>query len=230
MNNPSEQRTRRGLVAVICAGVLALGAGIATNVLLTRVGPAPTVSGLVFPEPRALPEFTLQDQRGLRFGLAQLRGHWSVFAYGYTHCPDICPTTLASLAKAARRIKEREPDAAKLLQYVFLTVDPERDTPARLAEYLPFFHPDFIGVRAAAPAEAQSLEQALGMVAIINKPEDPDKPEQYSVDHGVAMYLVDPDGRLRALLRPEGAGAMSGSYDTDRLTGDILAVMAHYSM
>lgn len=226
MDETSVRRSRSSLLALLVVATLALGGGLGLSQYLMRSGAAPLISGLYLPEARPLPDFRLSDTRGRDFGPERLLGRWSVLAYGYTHCPDICPTTLASLAKAARLLAEREPEAYAQSQFLFLSVDPARDTAARLAEYVPYFHPDILALRSAPGAPPEALYRALGLVAIVNPPGDPAKPEQYTVDHGVALYVFDPRGRLRALLRPEGAGAASGAYAPERLVEDLLAIQA----
>ncbi|MBI2381755.1 MAG: SCO family protein [Gammaproteobacteria bacterium] len=213
--------SRRLLLAMLMLGTLALGAGFGLRQYLNEAGRAPVIAGIYLPEARPMPTMALKDADGAVFGNAQLQGHWTVLAYGYTHCPDICPTTLASLAKAARRVRELDARAAEDFAYAFLTVDPARDTAARLKDYVPFFHPEFRALRSESGAP-ESLYKALGIVAILNPPDDPAKPGQYTVDHGVAMYAFDPQGRLRAILRPENAA--QGAYDPERLAADLLAV------
>lgn len=221
-STPASHSALRWLLPILA--LLILAAGFALSLRVHRG--APEVAGLYLPEARPLPAFALQDHRGQAFGPAELQGRWTVLAYGYTHCPDICPTTLASLAKAARALAAEDPAAYAATRFAFLSVDPARDTAARLGEYVPFFHPDFLGLRVDGPA-GEPLLRALGIVAIVNAPADPAKPDQYAVDHGVAMYLLDPQGRLRAILRPEGANAATGAYAPEILVRDIRAVEAH---
>lgn len=208
--------------AFLIGGLLALGAGLYFGLQLTTPK-TPVIAGLVLPQARALPDFHLEDQDGKAFGKASMAGRWTVLAYGYTHCPDICPTTLASLAAAAREIARRDPAAYRDFRFAFLSVDPGRDSAERLKTYVPFFHPDFIGLRPATGGD-EDLVKALGIIALVNPPTDPAKPDVYPVDHGIAMYLIDNQARLRAILRPDGAGAASGAYDPQRLASDILAL------
>jgi protein SCO1/2 len=132
-------------LAVICVAVI-LGIGAA---LLVRHSSAPIdlSTGSYLSPRRALPNFSLIDQRGHAFGPAELRGRWSLLFFGYTNCPDYCPTTLAMLAAMEKQL--RAGGAALRPQVVFVSVDAKRDTPAQLARYVPYFDPEFVGVTAA---------------------------------------------------------------------------------
>ena len=93
--------------------------------------------------PRRFSDFTLTDQQGQPFNKDRLKGKWTLIYFGFTSCPDICPTTLATVAKMYRELK---PEEQQDLQVVLLSVDPERDTTEVLAQYVPYFHPEFVGV------------------------------------------------------------------------------------
>ncbi len=143
---------------------------------------------------RALPDFSLIDQQGRSFGAANLRGHWSIMFFGYTNCPDFCPTTLATLAALAKRLRA-EPGAV-LPQVVFVSVDAKRDTPAQLARYVPYFDPSFIGVTAADQPSIEAVARKLGVLVVIT----PMKDGTYTVDHSGSLFVLDPDGRVAAIL------------------------------
>jgi len=139
-------------------------------------------------------DFSLTDQNGKTRTLADFRGKVVVVFFGYTRCPDVCPTTLADL-KVAR---EQLGDEGKRVQVLFVTVDPERDTPQLLASYVPAFDPSFLGLYGDAAATARVAKEFKVFFQKV-----PGKtPDSYSVDHTSASYVFDPQGRLRLLVRP----------------------------
>lgn len=138
-------------------------------------------------------DFRLTDHNGKPRTLADFRGKVAVLFFGYTHCPDVCPTTLADLAQVMRLLGK---DAGRV-QVLFVTVDPERDKPDMLAQYVPAFDPSFLGLHGDAQATAQV---ARAFEAVYQK-----QPTSsgYSMDHSSGTYLIAPDGRVR-LLAPYG--------------------------
>jgi len=139
-------------------------------------------------------DFALTDHNGKTRTLADFRGKAVVVFFGYVHCPDVCPTTLADL-KVAR---EQLGDDGKRVQVLFVTVDPQRDTPQLLASYVPAFDPSFLGLYGDAAATARVAKEFKVFFQKV-----PGKtPDNYSVDHTSASYVFDPQGRLRLLVRP----------------------------
>ena len=134
-------------------------------------------------------DFHLNDPAGKVRTLADFRGKVVVLFFGYTQCPDVCPTTLSELAAA---VKELGPDAARV-QVLFVTVDPERDTPELLSRYVPAFNPTFLGLYGDAAATAATAKE----FKIIYQKQPGPTPGTYSVDHSAGTYLFDPQGRLR---------------------------------
>ncbi len=151
----------------------------------------PAIPGLLWPEPKPLAPFTAVDHDNNPFSLNELRGKWSFLFFGFTHCPDICPVTLAVLDKVHKQL-----DRARAVQTVFVSVDPERDTPARLQQYLTSFNPEFIGLGGSVEQIA-NLTGQIGLPYFLDKTESE---ENYLVDHGASLFLVDPQGRLVAIF------------------------------
>ena len=172
-------------VAAVCGIVFAL---------LPRPDGPPAIAGFVYPEPRAISPFKLGAHDGKPFDLESLKGKWTFVYFGYTYCPDVCPTTLAELARARKLL-----DHASLpAQYVFVSVDPRRDTPKRLAEYVAFFDASFVGATGSDEA-LKALTRQVG--AAYSYPEGT-KGAAYAVDHSSIVALFDPDARLRAVFTP----------------------------
>ena len=133
-------------------------------------------------------DFELKDPQGRTRTLADFRGKAVVLFFGYTQCPDVCPTTLAALAEAMKRLGA---DADRV-QVLFVTVDPERDTPALLAQYVPAFDPRFIGLYGDADATARTAKEFKVLYQKVAGPTG-----NYTMDHSAGTYVFDPQGRLR---------------------------------
>lgn len=137
-------------------------------------------------------DFRLTDHNGKLRTLADFRGKVVAIFFGYTHCPDVCPTTLSDFAMAMKLLGK---DADKV-QVIFVTVDPERDTPALLAQYVPSFHPGFLGMYTDAAATAALARE---FKAFYQK-QPVDGRGRYAVDHSAGTYVYDRQGRLRLYL------------------------------
>jgi len=150
--------------------------------------PTPKLDHLVsLDPPRDVAAFELTDQHGRPFTAADLRGRWTVLFVGFTHCPDICPTTLGLLASVDNRL----PEARRPLQFVFVSADPERDTPARLRDYVGLFNADWTAL--TGPFDQldrllDSLQLAYVKVPVGNG--------DYTIDHSTALVLIDPQARM----------------------------------
>lgn len=132
-------------------------------------------------------DFHMTDHNGQPRALAEFKGKVVALFFGYTHCPDVCPTTLADLAQTMRILGK---DAEKV-QVIFITVDPERDTPEMLVQYAPAFHPSFLGLYGDAKVTAQVAKSFY--VSYRKQP----SASGYTVDHSVGTFLIDPKGRVR---------------------------------
>jgi len=141
----------------------------------------------MFDVPRALPEFELLSHRGERFVASDFEGQWSLVFFGFTYCPDICPTTMAFLARFMEEL-ESFPEAADT-RVVMVSVDPARDSPERLAEYVPYFNPDFLGVTGEF-LEIHRL--ATGLNTPFRKV--PGEDDSYLVEHSANVVLINPRG------------------------------------
>jgi protein SCO1 len=137
--------------------------------------------------PLAGANFNLTDQNGKPRTLADFRGKVVALFFGYTHCPDVCPTTLADMAQAMGMLGK---DADRV-QVLFVTVDPERDKPEMLAKYMSAFNPSFLGLYGDADATAQAAKAFF--VSYMKQPTT----TGYSMDHSVGTFLIDPEGRVR---------------------------------
>ena len=159
----------------------------------------------VFDPPRPAPEFELPGSNGSPVTLGKYRGKVVALAFGFTYCPRICPVTLANLA----RVFEKLGPAATDVQVLFVSVDPERDTPQRMHEYLSFFNPTFVGAT-GTPQQLEAVQREFGISA--RRAISEDRKLGYEVHHSSFVYLIDRDGRLR-LLMPFGKTADDLAHD-----------------
>jgi protein SCO1 len=156
--------------------------------------------------------FDLTDHHGNRRTLADFRGKAVMLFFGYTHCPDMCPTTMALLAAALGRMG----DDARDVQVLFVTVDPKRDTPQVLAQYVPAFHPTFLGLYADPETTARTAREFKAFFEL----RPPDEHGAYTVDHSGQVYVFDPQGRLRLFIQPDAS--------PESIVHDVRALLAEY--
>jgi protein SCO1/2 len=167
-------------------------------------------SGTLLQQRRELAKFSLLRDNGQAFTRADLQGHWTLIFPGYTYCPDVCPTTLAFLKTLHEKLKA----SGQTVNVVFLSVDPARDTPERLASYVHYFNPDFVGVTAQEP-ELGRFTQMLG-IAYAKVPGSAGT-LAYTMDHSAALILLDPQARIAAYFSPP--------HKLEEMSADLGAVM-----
>lgn len=153
----------------------------------------------VLPRPRALAEFQLESTRGSPFGAADLEGGWSFLFFGFTNCPDVCPTTMAMLAQAERELRAWSPERADRFTGVLVSVDPERDDVATLGDYTAAFSPRFYGVTGSLEALAGFARQVNVAFGKVPAPEG--SAAEYLVDHGAQIVIVNPRGHYHGFIR-----------------------------
>lgn len=208
-------RRRGGWLSRAAAGRAALLVAAATliagcDTVRDAAGGAPGggFRGVSLGAGKPAPELVLPTASGEPFDLAAERGRVVLLFFGYTHCPDVCPTTLSDWA----RVRQQLGDQAARVRFVFVSVDPDRDTPAVVQGYASQFDPSFVGLSADDATLAQ-LRPAFGLVA---QSEQPDSSGAYGVAHSSQVFLVDPQGRLR-ILYPFGSTSTDMLEDIRRL-------------
>lgn len=201
---PPRSGLPRWIVPVVLGVVLLVAAALVFNALQPSraeqaAGPAGVGSGIPIPTagtriepPRALNSFTLTNQDGEPMGLEDFKGKPTIIYFGYTFCPDVCPTTLADVV----RVKRELGDQADQVNFVMVSVDGERDTPEVLKLYLSNFDESFIGLT-APPSEIRKISPDFGV--FFQKNEVAGTSAAYLVDHSAALYLVDAEGRLHTI-------------------------------
>jgi protein SCO1/2 len=157
---------------------------------------------------KPLPAFALQGPRG-EFRNANLVGQWNFMFFGYTQCPDICPTALTLMKDVKAALAGKQGTPAPGFQVVFVSVDPQRDTLRLLGEYMAAFDPSFVGITGA---DAALLPLAKNLGVYYQRNDTTDK-RHYTVDHSAAIYLIDPQGRLAAVFSPpQDAAKMAADF------------------
>jgi protein SCO1/2 len=199
-----------GLVLFIAVALsLGLLAGIYGGSLLSSG--SPVLERATFLEQgKEVTDFSLINHTGNAFTRQDLSGRWSIMFFGFTHCPDICPTTLHSLGQVANNIEKS--GFMGDTQVLFVSVDPARDTPEQLANYVPFFNPDFIGLT-GTPDAIKDLTTDLG-ISVFQGPTDNNG--GYSVDHSTAILIIDSEANLKAVSSPP--------HDVGSLTRDYISL------
>jgi protein SCO1/2 len=181
-------------------------AGYMVSLKLARGAPA-LLSGTALPAPRQVGSFALTDHLGARFGNERLKGQPSLVFFGFTHCPDVCPTTLALMAQL-----QREP-ALEPLRMLFITVDPQRDDQLALQRYVAAFGSAVVGLR-GEDAALEPLLRNLGAVRAVQ----PRAGADYAVDHSATLFYINARGALSAVFTPP--------FDHARLRNDLSALVA----
>jgi len=177
-------KTRFALAGV--GGVLLVGLLLAGRQFL---GGAYTFKGSLIDPPVPAADFSLTDQHGELFQLSAQKGKVVLIFFGYTNCPDVCPITLTDF----KRIKSELGDQAEEVRFVFITVDPERDTVERLSTYLPSYDPDFYGLTGGR----EQLEQVWKSYGVYQAHQEGGSAAGYLVDHTARIYAIDQQGNWR---------------------------------
>lgn len=169
-----------------------IGIVLLAVIILYLNTPRQPIAGMI--TPKILPAFQLVDHHGQKFTEQQLKNNqWKLLYFGYTHCPDICPTTLSML----QNMKKQLPDNyAKDTQFIFISFDTERDTPEALKSYLSFFDPSFLGLT----GEKQQAEQLTKMLRVVYLKVA--HKDSYLIDHSATIYLINPQGEWMATFYP----------------------------
>lgn len=193
---------------------------------MNRPAEPPQIQGVLLPDARELQAFSLFDHNNGTFSNENLLGRWHLVSYGFTTCPDICPTTLSQLAVVTKELEELGKNDLSVL---FYSVDHRRDTIAQLASYVPFFDPSFLGLTHKDDANNPHLpfEKSLGIIAQLMPNTGPDSSgsaNDYSVSHGVTLFLLNPQGQLQAIFEPENRLPGEHTFDPQIILRDYLAI------
>lgn len=191
--------TRPHKIALVIAATLTLLVGLALFQAARQAASHPDKGALnaagiiLLPQSRAWPNLPLLDQHGEVLPVSRLQGKWTLVFFGYTFCPDICPTTLAELRQLLGSLPAEQ---RQQVQVLMVSVDPQRDTPQQLRDYLAYFDPDYIGLT----GQLDDIQQLANALSIPFIPGDSSQ-ENYTVDHSGNLALLGPDGRQQGFIR-----------------------------
>jgi protein SCO1 len=203
-------------VSIGIVAALAIAVGIGAGLWRRAAPEAPLdVGGYVLPSAKPLGTFELVDDRGAKVTAQDFAGRWSFLYFGYTYCPDVCPLTLVELADVKKRLAGLTPAAS--IDVYFVSVDPQRDSPERLHEYVTYFDPGFHGLTGDV-ADITALANAAGAVFFV--PPDQDE-KTYLVSHSSSIALLEPGGGLRAVF--------TAPHDAGQVAADFTKIYARYS-
>jgi len=190
---------------LVTAGTIALPGLIFAGWLIVRAGcSAGPPHATVIDPPLSVENFALTSHTREHVELSDYQGRWVLLFFGFTACPDFCPTTLSELARSLEQLQ----DAASAVQVLFVSVDTERDSPAKLAEYVAFFHPSFVGLFGSTSEIAAAEHSVAAYHHSHTKPS-----EEPTIEHTTRVYLLDPAGRMVASY-PYG-------FQAEELTADL---------
>lgn len=206
---------------LIAVTLVLVGIGFAAGLLLRqaeqpmeRAAVPQLTSGTLIAEPRPLAPFQLTDHTGAEFSQESIKGTWHLLSFGYTRCPDVCPTTLALLARLADRLRQASPD--KVIRTVFVTIDPERDTAQVLADYVRYFDPAFLGVT----GDRRELDKLTRQLGVLHARVDTENSAMgYLMDHSTAIILTNPRGEFQALF--------SAPHEVESMARDLVTITTH---
>jgi len=199
MNTSPESKSFPTALLYWLIAIVAVIAGLALSIgQKDNTSPPKLESATLLLPPRESAPIMLTDQDGKPFGPEQLQGTYNFMFFGYTHCPDICPATLYQF-KTIEKMLQAHPEMKAKTRFILVSIDPERDTPKHLKEYVEYYHPDFIGLT-GSPEDIKKYSRQMGVIYERRDNEDEPDSEQYLVDHSSAILLTNPDGQLQAVF------------------------------
>ena len=205
----SQANTSKPLFIIVAIAAIAIGIFVQSGSKAPSA-PIDLVKGILLPNTKPLGDVAFTDHNGQAFGTKELLGKWSVLFFGFTNCPDICPTTMHTM----KQVKEKVSEAGQWhnFQIVMVSVDPERDSSERLKDYVPYFDPEFIGLSASVEHTSEFAKN-LGILFIKDEPAEDGN---YDVDHGAALILINPQGQY--------SGLFSGPHKVDEISQDLITL------
>jgi protein SCO1 len=195
--NKKFSMRKMALIVLLIGGTVSIVLQLANR---TNAPPLPNaLVGVVLPESRPLSPFLLTDHNNSPFDLDRLKGKWSFVFFGYTHCPDICPTALGELAEVFANVGSSNKQLLADSQGVFVGVDTKRDTPDVLKDYVPYFNPDFIGIT-GDEEQIKNFSKQMGAIYMVSS--EKDEEGDYQLSHTSSIFLINPQGAFYALFQP----------------------------
>lgn len=218
MTGSRQNRSDNKFGLALLAGVIVLSALVIFNIDFAtkpeKSGPVvvSTESATTLRTPQPITPFKLISHSGTPYTDTSLKGQWTILAFGYTSCPDVCPTALTTLAQMDVLLKQEQVDFP--YQVVFVSIDPERDNPKRLSGYVPYFNPAFLGVTGDIQ-EISKLTRQLGILHL--RSEQQNGSNGYLMDHSANFILTNPEGQFHAVFTPP--------HNSQTLSKDLKAIV-----
>ena len=216
----SSSNTKPNYLAL---SVIFLTAGLVVAIIVWQFVLRPTdqrlpdqLQATVLPKGKPIVGLSLKDHNGQLFTEQQFKGKWSFLFFGFTHCPDVCPTTMLVM-KAVWAKLPASARAAPQPQLYFVSVDPQRDTPELLKSYATFYNPEFIGIT----GNNNQLDVLVNQVGALYGYEDGEKEGEYTVNHSAQIILIDPSGNMRAVFSPP--------YQADEIVKTFVSIREFFS-
>ena len=214
-NTPQKKSSTLLLVVIVAA--LSITAGVVINQNFMKgsrdTQTPPGLDATVLPQARPFGGFRLVDHDNQPFTAQNLKGKWHFLFFGFTNCPDVCPTTLKIMQSVWKKLPAEKTKPGML----FVSVDPDRDPPKLLKSYVTYYHPEFIGVTGDIN-QIDILTNQLGILYGYDDKED--KPDDYTVNHSAQVLLTDPQGRMRAVFSPP--------YDAESISHALKVIRDFY--
>ncbi|MEM6509171.1 MAG: SCO family protein [Pseudomonadota bacterium] len=201
------------IVAFLCFSAVLFVTGCGKN------NSAPEVEALVYEQAKPISPFLLTDQHGAPADNSQFMGHWNLVFLGYTSCPDICPMTLAKLTAVQKQLSQDYK-----VQVWFVAVDPKRDTTEKRKAYIDYFNPDFLAV-SGPHKQLFPFVRELGLIYAINDSDE----QEYAVDHSASVVMVNGDGSVRAIFKPEFKQGSVPLINATTLTEEFKKIADYYA-
>ncbi len=205
-------KSQKFILILVAISVTGCGVWVGWTASMFGGSPTPKANGIIFNESRSIDGFQLTDHYGKMFDNERLKNQWSLIYFGYTNCPDFCPMALAQFALLNQELASD----AHSLQYIFVSVDPYRDTLDRLKQYVEFFFPELIGVT-GSESQLKKFSTQLAVAFNVANTERKD----YPVDHSNTILLVNPNGEFQAVF--------TAPHKAQRLATDFQAIQDWYS-
>lgn len=210
---PVPKNRQRRLFIIIAIACLAALFGLWSQYNTHAKDKKPTLhTATVFPQPRIITPFQLTDDEGKPFTQQNLKGHFSLIFFGFTHCPDLCPTTLALLNKSYKMLADAK--LKNMPQIIFISVDPEQDDAKTIKKYLASFNPAFLG---ATGTKEQLDKLTQEMSVLYTKVIKAGDTEHYTIDHSGALILVNPEGQFY--------GVFTMPHDAKKIADDMAVLL-----
>jgi len=208
----------------IIAGLLIASSACTAMWLLGRQQAVPEISGVWIENPNLIEEFELTDHRNKVFTNKDLQVRWSLVAYGYTHCPDYCPVILSTLSNVEKELSSGGEFLD--LNWLFYSVDHQRDNVEQLAKYLSYFDTPYVGLTVVPGQVFKSFEAGLGIYyeKDLSSEVKHHNHNGYIVNHSLMLLLINPKGEFKAVLRPQKQPDGRYAFNADQILEDYLAI------